>query len=111
MIKCFGPIYIYFDEYPRYSGSKSEIFEKNVNENIQCVHGYIYSSGKQKICIWVNEDSWEMMKYCFPDAKQKKCPKTVLCKECTYVQKYINGNDEKKDSTEDIEHSFAHHIF
>ena len=53
-----------------------------------------------------------MMKNCFPDAKPiKKCPKTVLCKECTYVQKDINGNDEKIDSIEDIIHTFSHHIF
>ena len=34
LIKHFGPMYIYFDEYPPYSGKISEIFEKNVNENI-----------------------------------------------------------------------------
>ena len=28
LIKCFGPMYIDFDEYPRYSGRNSEIFEK-----------------------------------------------------------------------------------
>ena len=48
LIKCFGPIYIDFDEYRRYRGRNSEMFEKNVNENIQCDHGYEYSSGKQK---------------------------------------------------------------
>ena len=96
MIKCFGPMYIDFDEYPCYSGINSNFFEMNVNENIQCVHGYAYHSGKQKICTWVNEDSWEMMKNCFPDAKPiKKIPWSVLCKECTYDQKDINGNDEK----------------
>ena len=62
LIKCFGPMYIDFDEYPCYSGRNSEIFEKNVNESIQCVHGYAYSSGKRKMCIWVNEESWGMMK-------------------------------------------------
>ena len=51
-------MYIDFDEYPRHSGRHSEIFENNVNESIQCVHGYVYSSGKQKICTWVNDDSW-----------------------------------------------------
>ena len=49
LINIFRPMYIDFDEYPRYSGSISEIFEKNANENIQCVHGYAYSSGKQKM--------------------------------------------------------------
>ena len=50
-------MYIDFDEYPRYSGRNYEIFGKNVNENIQCVHGYEYSSVKHKMCTWVNEDS------------------------------------------------------
>ena len=91
LIKCFGPMYVDFDEYPPYSGRIFENFEKNVNENIQCDHGYAYYSGKQKICTKVNEESWLMTKTCFPDAKQiKKFPKTFLCKECTYFQKYIN---------------------
>ena len=74
-------MYIYFDEYPRYSGRNSEIFEKYYNVNIQCVQRYAYSSGKYKMCTWVNEDSWEMMKNCFPDVKPiNKFPKTILCK-------------------------------
>ena len=74
-------MYIYFDEYPRYRGRNSENFEKDVNVNIQCVHGYAYSSGKQKMCTWVNENSWEMMKNCFTDAKPiKKNSKTVYAK-------------------------------
>ena len=65
------------------------MFEKNDNESIQCVHGYEYSSGKHKMCTWVHEEIWGMMKTCFPDTKQIQFfPKTVLCKECTYVQKY-----------------------
>ena len=48
LIKCFGPRYIDFDEYPRYSGRNSEMFEKNVNENSQCDYGFAYSSDKQK---------------------------------------------------------------
>ena len=47
-------------------------FLKNVNDNIQYVDGYAQSSGKQKTCTWVNEESWGMMKTCFPDAKQIK---------------------------------------
>ena len=72
LIKKFGPMYIDFDEYPPYSGRIFENFEKNVNENIQCDHGYAYYSGKQKICTKVNEESWLMTKTCFPDAKQIK---------------------------------------
>ena len=37
--------------------------------------------------------------------------KTVLCKECTYVQKDINGKDEKIDPTEDIEQTFFSSYF
>ena len=56
-IKHFRPMYIDFDEYPPYSGRIYEIFEKNVNDNIKCEHGYAYYSSKQKMCIWVNEES------------------------------------------------------
>ena len=88
------------------------IFLKNVHENIQCVHGYSYSSGRHKICILVHWDSWEIMKNCFPDAKPiKKSPKTVLCKKCTYVQNNINENDEKIDSTEDNKPTFLSYYF
>ena len=79
-----------------------------MNENIQCVHGYAYYSGKYKICTWVNEESWEIMKTCFPDAKQiENTPEIVLWKECTYVQKYINEKDDNFDSTEDNEPTFS----
>ena len=50
LIKHCGPAYIDFDENPPYSGRNSKCFEKNVNENIQCVHGYAYYSDKQKMC-------------------------------------------------------------
>ena len=55
LIKHFGPMYLDFYEYPPYSGRIYALFEKNVNENIQCDHVYAYSSGKQKIYAWVNE--------------------------------------------------------
>ena len=40
------------------------------NENMKCIHGYAYYSGKHKICKWVNEERWGMMKTFFPHAKQ-----------------------------------------
>ena len=59
------------------------------------------------MCTWVNEDTWEMMKNCFPGANQtKKRPKTVSCKECTCLQKYKNGKDEKIDPPADTEQNF-----
>ena len=105
-------MYIDFDEYPSHNGRISEILENNINKNIQCVHGYAYSSGKHKMCTWVNEEIWGMMKKYFPDAKQIiKYPKTVLCKECAYVQKDINKSDESFDSTQDIEPNFLSSYF
>ena len=50
-------MYIDFYEYSPYSGRNSEIFENIATENIQCVRGYAYYSGKQKMYIWVNEES------------------------------------------------------
>ena len=64
------------------------------------------------MCTWVNEESWGMMKTCFNDEKQiEKCPKIVLCKECTYVQKDRNESDENFDPSPDNEPTFCHHIF
>ena len=37
-------MYIDFYKYPRYSG-RTSIFSKNINESIQCDHGYPYYSG------------------------------------------------------------------
>ena len=53
-----------------------------------------------------------MMKNCFPDANQiNKCPKTVSCKECTYVQKDKNGKDETIDPPADSEQNFFSSYF
>ena len=104
-------MYIDFDEYPHYSGRNSDFFENYVNDNIKYEHGYAYSSGKRNMYTWVNEETWEMMKNCFPDANQiNKFPKTVPCKKCTYVQKYMNENDEKIDPPADSEKLSSHHI-
>ena len=51
LIKHFGPMYIDFYQYPRYSGRSFVILEKNVNESIQYDHGYAYSSGKKIVHI------------------------------------------------------------
>ena len=86
LIQCCGPIFIDFDEYPHYSGRESIIFEKDVNAAIKCEYGYKYSAGQHHIYKWVNEDTWEIMKKCLPDAtKICMCQKTVSCNECTYV--------------------------
>ena len=61
----FGPMYIDFDEYPLYSGARSENFEANINAHIQCDHVYPYSTIKGNMLACINKESWEMMK-CFP---------------------------------------------
>ena len=53
-----------------------------------------------------------MIKTCFPDAKQIiKKPKTVLCKECTYVQKDRNESEENFDSPPNNEPTFSSSYF
>ena len=49
LIQCFGPMFIDYDEYPRYSVRESIIFAKYVNEAIKCEHGYAYSAGQHPI--------------------------------------------------------------
>ena len=85
--------------------------KNNVNENIQCDHGYAYYSGKNKMCAWVNEESWAMMKTCFTDANKIKNPKNTLCKECTYVHKYGNESDETFYSPLDNKPTFSSSYF
>ena len=53
-----------------------------------------------------------MTKNCSPGANQiKKCPKTVSCKECTYVQKDKNGKYEEIDPLEETEQTFFSSYF
>ena len=57
---------------------------------------------------WFKEESWGMMRTCFPDAKKiQKCPKNVLCKDCKYVQKNINESDDNFVSQPNNEHTFV----
>ena len=49
LINVFGPMHIDFYGYPPYIGRNFEFFEKNVNENIQCVHGYIFFKQAENI--------------------------------------------------------------
>ena len=64
------------------------------------------------MCTWVNGESWGMLNTYFPDAKQiQKIPKTVLCKECTYVQIYIDKSGENFASQPDNEPTFLSSFF
>ena len=62
---------------------------------------------KNKMCTWVNEKIWVMMKTCFHDIKQiQKFSKTTLCKEGLYVKKDRNESDENFDSPPDNKPTF-----
>ena len=53
-----------------------------------------------------------MNQTCFPDAKQvKQYPKTILCKECTYVQIDQNESEDNFDSPPDNEPTFNQFCF
>ena len=60
------------------------------------------------LCTWVTEESWEMTKTCFPDAKKiNQFPKPPLCKECTYVQEEKDESEGNIDSPQDNEPTFS----
>ena len=45
-----------------------------------------YSTPKDIIITWINNNSWEMMKRIFPKALTvNKYPKTTVCTSCKYV--------------------------
>ena len=101
-------MYIDFDEYPPYSGAISKCFEENDDANIQCNHGYAYSSSKEIIFPWINEESWEIMQKHFPDAKQvRNAPQKTVCKKCIHVQNEINKIDESFDYPPDNKHTLS----
>ena len=84
-----------------------QFLKKDVNEDIKCEHGYAYSAGQRAIFKWVNEYTWERTNNVFTDAKQiNMCPTTISFKECTYVQKHINENDERIYPPADSEQTF-----
>ena len=57
-MKHLGPMYVDFYQYPPYSGAISENFDTNINAHIQCDTGYPYSSIKDNMLTWINEESW-----------------------------------------------------
>ena len=87
MIEHFGTIYIEFNDYSPYSGAISENFVTNINAHIQYNHVFPYSTIQVNMLTYMNKERWEMMKKCFPEAKQvKKFPRTTVYKMCKYVQ-------------------------
>ena len=53
-----------------------------------------------------------MMKTYFPEANQiNQCPKSTLCKECTYVQEEKDEIERNTDSPLDNEPTFSSSYF
>ena len=51
-------MYLDFDEYPPCSGAISETFETNINDHIQCDHGFPYSTTKGNMLTCINKETW-----------------------------------------------------
>ena len=49
-------MYINFDYYPPSGDSISEIFVTNINDHIQCDHGYPYSKIKGNMLTCINKE-------------------------------------------------------
>ena len=89
LIKCFGPMYSDFDEYPHYSGRISEMF---------CLFKIKYSVWSWLFLLFRQAENVHMGylgklgndKNLFSWCKATFFPKFDLRKECTYVQKYRN---------------------
>ena len=74
-------MYVDFYEYPTYSGKTYEIKKKMLMKIFSVFIVMHILKKKQKICTWVNKESWGMMRTCFPDAKQIiKCTKLFYAK-------------------------------
>ena len=63
LITHFGSMYIKFDEYPPFNGAIPEMFETIMSANIQCYHGYTYSSSREKICTCIDEEILKLMQF------------------------------------------------
>ena len=111
LIKVFGRMYIYFYKYPRYSGRTYAIFEKMLMKLFNVIMVVLILQAKQ-ICTWVNKEIWSMMKTYFPESKQiNQCPKSTLCKECTYVQEEEIESEGNIYSPPDNEPTFSSSYF
>ena len=66
--------------------------------NRKCTHGFMRNVG-------------ELWRPVLLMQSELKISKTVLCKECTYVQKDINESDENFDSTQDNEPTLSSSFF
>ena len=71
------------DYYPPYSDKGSVIFEKHINRNLGCIHGYTNCVRHTDLITWVSKYSWEMLLSKFSHAEIISAfPRTIICNKC-----------------------------
>ena len=94
-------MYLHLDDYPPYSGKKSDIFDTHVNSNLRCIHGYTNFMRHTDLITWVSNDAWMMLLSEFNDAvKINSCPNTRICNKCEQSNMscdILNAGDNSHD--------------
>ena len=54
-------MYLHLDDYPPYSGKKSDIFDTHVNSNLICIHGYTNCMRHTDLTTWISNKAWMML--------------------------------------------------
>ena len=87
MLTCeYGLMYLHLDDYPPYSGKKSDIFETHINSNLRCINGYTNCMRHTDLITWVLNYAWMMLLSEFIHAvKIISCPRTTICNKCEQI--------------------------
>ena len=81
-------MYSHLDDYPPYSGKKSDIFETHINSNLRCIHGYTTCMRHTDLITWVSNSSWKMLlSQSIHAVKISPCPRTTVCNKCAQSNK------------------------
>ena len=75
---------INFDHYPPYTSAIS-VFFTNINAQYNCCRGFSISNTSGESMIWINKESWEMLKTFTCALTVNKCPNTTVRNSCKYV--------------------------
>ena len=57
----YGTMYLQLDNYPPYSGKKSDLFQTDINRNLICIHGYTNCMRHTDLITWVLNSTWKML--------------------------------------------------
>ena len=67
----YGSMYLQLDDYPPYSGKKSDIFETHINSNLRCIHVHTNYMRHDDLITLVSNYSWDMLLSKFIHAVKK----------------------------------------